>query len=460
MLNEDVEMGDLAAHKIADWAWNVMNSALPAQVAHQARRCIIDVTGCAAAGKGASAVGAVAASAPVLFGAGDCTVWYSDMTLSPVGAGMVNATAAMILDIDDGSRQASGHAGAGVVPAVLALGEFLKSDRDAILKAVTIGYEVAVRVGRAEKRRSYHSANYTAFGVTAAAAALKGLDAGQIAHALGICAYYGPRVSDLTLSQEMGSDVKESLPWAVVVGMSCAELAGNGFLGNRDALNIEERFDSEWMLDGLGSEFLILSTYFKRYSCCRWTHTAVEALLTVMQEHDLKPEEVEAVDVQTFNQAAWLNNRYEPQTLIDAQFSVPYVMAIAAIKGEQSLMPMTSDVLDQPVIEAFARKIKLHISEEMNAQYPARVPCHVVVHSRRGEFEAEVNAPWGEPYNKPSDAELIEKFVLIARARLEREKVMAIADAILADEAGFDSLYAALAGADEGVLEFPRQVTG
>lgn len=453
-------MTDLAARRIADWTWRTMNAPLPAEVAHQAKRCILDAVGCAAAGRDAPAVGAVAASAPFLFGSGGCTVWYAGATLSPVGAGMVNATAAMILDIDDGHRQASGHAGAGVVPAVLALGEYLKADRDAILKAVAIGHEVAVRVGRAEKRRSYHSANYTAFGVTAAAAALKGLDPERIAHALGICAYYGPRVSDLTLSGEMGSDVKESLPWAVVTGLSSAELAGNGFRGNRDALDIAERFDAGRMVEGLGSEFLILSTYFKRYSCCRWTHTAVEALLAVMAGHGLKPEDIEAIEVDTFNEAAWLNNRRAPETLIDAQFSVPYVMAVAAILGEQALMPMTPAVLGQPAVEAFARRIELHISDDMNAQHPAKVPCRIRVKSLRGEHTREVAAPWGEPYNRPSDAALIEKFVSIARGRLEREKVMAIAHAIMSDDPQFDSVYNALSGSADDVIEFPNRLVG
>ncbi|GAA5064382.1 MmgE/PrpD family protein [Roseibacterium beibuensis] len=424
-------MTDFATQDLAQWCNETMAAPLPPKVAHQANRCILDVVACASAGQDAPAVTACLKAAQSLYAAGSASVWFRGMSLGPVAAGMVNATAAMVLDMDDGNRQAMGHPGAGVVPAVLALAETLGADWCAIQKAIVIGYEVAVRVGRAEQRPSYHSANYTSFGVTAAAACLMGLSQDQIAHALGICAYYGPRVSDLTLSCEMGSDVKESLPWSVVVGISAGELAGKGFLGNRDALDIEERFNRDAMLQGLGQTHLILNTYFKRYSCCRWMHASVEGLLSIMSDLALTHDQIERVEVQTFTQAASLNNRHEPDTLIDAQFSVPYAMAIAAVQGESCLMPMTARVLHHQATEAFAKKVSLHVSDAMNDAFPAKTPSRVTVISALGTFAAQVDAPWGEPVHAPTDEELIDKFLVVGGSILSPQITKELSGRIL-----------------------------
>lgn len=426
-------MTGFVTQHLAKWCREIMGSALPQEIAHQANRCILDVVACASAGQRAFAVEACFGAAKALYAPGPSAVWFRDTSLGPVAAGMVNATAAMILDLDDGNRQAMGHPGAGVVPAVLALAEALGADRCTVQKAIVIGYEIAVRLGRAEKRPSYHSANYTAFGVTAAAACMKGLEPDKIAHALGICAYYGPRVSDLTLSREMGSDVKESLPWAVVAGLSAAELAANGFLGNRDALDIEEQFAPDDLLAGLGQSYLILDTYFKRYSCCRWMHAPVEGLLAIMAENSLAHDQIEKVDVQTFSQAASLNNFRKPDTLIDAQFSVPYAMAIAATLGETHLMPMTTNVLHHPETEAFARRVALQVTDQMNRAFPKKTPATVTVTSTFGTFSKYVEAPWGEPIHAPTDTELINKFLKIGDTTVPRDQIRSLSEQILSD---------------------------
>ncbi len=359
---------------------------------------------------------------------------------------MVNANAVSILDIDDGNRQAMGHPGGAIVPAVLAVAQDIGSPRADVLSAIVVGYEVAVRVGASEQRPSYHSANYTCFGVAAATAYLRELPVEQTAHALGIVGYYGPRLSNLTLSQEMSSNVKESLPWSVVPGIIAADLAAAGFTGNRDVLDIAERFDTAKLLGELGESFAIERTYFKKYSCCRWIHSAIEAALDLQLEHGFKAGDIELIEVETFTQADRLNNQCNPPTLTGAQFSVPYCLALALTSGEAALMPLREEALGQSEAVALADKVHLSTSERMDAVFPDQVPAIVTIHTGTQQFTRRVDDPWGEARRPPSDAELVDKLRNLARYSLPDGRIDALVDAVLNPLAPMQDIYAALQG--------------
>ena len=431
-------------YAIYQLAWETVRLARePAsrEVLHQAERCVLDVLGCALAGKDDPAVAAVHIVAGRRFSGKQALRWFSGEWFGTIGAAYVNSIASTILDLDDGNRQAMGHPGGAVIPAALALAQELGSSRETLLRAIVAGYELAVRVGAAERRPSYHSGNYTSFGVAAAAGVLYELDADQLAHAFGICAYHGPRLSDLTLSREMGSNVKESMAWSVVAGLMSCELAGAGFTGNRDALDIEERVDRARLLADLGGEPAIMRTYFKKYSCCRWIHSAVEALLCLMNEHGLSAGDIDSVQVETFLQAASLNNRTAPPSLESAQYSVPYCMGLVAVHGEACLTPISEAMLGDADATAFARKIEVFDSDRMNALFPGQVPAAVTVTARGETYERRVAAPWGEASRPPEDAELMAKFRLIASSRLPAGSFDEIENLLFSDDSDLAPLF-------------------
>lgn len=420
------------------------SSPLDPGVLHQAERCILDILGCAIAGRYHPAAHAVRTVAKLHFAGDTLKAWFLGQTFGPVGVAYANSIAATILDLDDGNRQAMGHPGGAIIPAVLALAQELESDRDTVLRAIIAGYEVAICIGTAERRPSYHSGNYTSFGVAAAVAVMKGMDAGEISHALAICAYHGSRVSDLTLSSEMGSNVKESMAWSVVAGMTAADLAGAGFTGSLDALDIEERIDGIFLRAALQDEPAIMRTYFKKYSCCRWIHSATEALLELVATNHLEPSKIDAIRVETFHQAKSLNNEADPQTLESAQYSVPFCMALAVLRGEGHLMPLNENALGDTEVVDLAGRITIVESEDMNVMFPAKVPAIVTVESEVQVFELRVDAPWGEASRPPTDSELLEKFKMIASGRLPDTVWHDIEDHVFGRHADFSSLFACL----------------
>ena len=429
-------MKQLVAETLAHWAVDLNPEALPDDVLTKAEDVIIDTIACALAGNrtdGAQRVQAVARS--TLYGKGDAILWFDTALLHPTAAAFANSASASMLDLDDGHRNALGHPGAAIVPAVLAYADPDQKGID-VLSNIVAGYEICIRVGCSEHKKAYHTGNWSGLGVSIAAGLCSGLNPEQLMHALAIIAYHGPRVSDLTLSQDMGANVKESIPWSVVTGLMANDLAAQGFTGCRDALDIEERYDSAVSLKGLAEgrfqshagpvSHAILRTYFKRYACCRWIHSPVEALLQIMREQDISAEEVQNVRVETFLQAANLNNLADPPSIESMQYSVPYCMAIAAILGEDALSPATSACLHRTEIIKFAEKISIERDQTMDSSYPFKTPSRVSVTTANGSFVAMIETLWGDPDRAIARADLVGKFKALARDRLAENQVMKI----------------------------------
>ncbi|MCB2100341.1 MAG: MmgE/PrpD family protein, partial [Rhodobacterales bacterium] len=304
-----------ATERLARRALSVRAGDLDAETRAVARHVVVDALACAAAGRRTEAARVVRDTAAGLFGGGDSPVWYQGLRLSPAGAAYANAAATAALDLDDGNRAAGGHPGPAIVPAVLAEAQAIDAPGTAVLAALVAGYDVAVRMGRGEIHRAYASGNWTGFGVVAALAHLRGLDAATLAHALAIHAYHGPHVTDLTDSVEMGAHVKEVIPWSVAAAFGSVALAQNGYTGARDAIDVGRRTDPAPTLRDLDGRHLILDTYFKRYSVCRWAHAAIDGLLGLMATHGFTGDAIRGLKVETFQRAILLHNSPRPPSL-------------------------------------------------------------------------------------------------------------------------------------------------
>ncbi|MGR3341945.1 MAG: MmgE/PrpD family protein [Paracoccaceae bacterium] len=429
------------AKQLADWAVNLQAENLPDEVLSKAEDCIIDAVACAVPGSQSDGARRVHAVALATYGEGKAGVWFGPERLHPTGAAFANSASASMLDIDDGHRRALGHPGAAIVPTVLAASGPDTSGIE-ILANVVACYEVCIRVGMSEKRKAYHTGNWTGFGAAVAVARMARLNTDQLMHALAITAYHGPRIADLTLSQDMGANVKESIPWSVVAGMTAANLAEHGFTGCRDALDIEERFTPAVALEGLQdgyfpigvngarTSFTILRTYFKRYACCRWIHSSVEGFLTILRQQNISINDIKEIRVETFEQAANLDNLADPPSLESAQYSVPYCMAVAAVLGEDALTPLLAESLHHSAAVKLAAKISVVRDKSLDPDFPAQNPARVNVTTAGGVFEILVTAPWGEPDRSPSRAELINKFSTLAENRIPEDQVSNIVAAV------------------------------
>lgn len=374
---------------------------------------VVDCMTAAVAGAsdpGAQAARAMAGSA---FGRGDHAIWFSGERAPLAAAIFANATAASILDLDDGHRAAAGHPGAAIVPAVLTTADVHGSSPEEITLAIIAGYEVAVRVAAARdfgRLDTMSTGRWSHYGAVAALGRLRGLSHEQLVQAMAIAGVHGPNQSASGYSLAMGSHTKEGIPWSSLNAALAVDLAVAGFTGPTDILDHPAYFDKAAILAGLGGPFAIERVYFKPYSCCRWAHAAIDGLLDIMGRERLSATEIESVEVRTFSRALRLSNATAPATLPAAQYSIPFTLGVAAHHGREALLPLAESSLRDPVAIAFAGRVTLAVDPELDAGFPLGVGAHIRVATAAGVFEQRVLKPLGDPENPMTRDMLFAKF--------------------------------------------------
>jgi 2-methylcitrate dehydratase PrpD len=368
---------------------------------------------------------------------------------------MANSTAASALDLDDGHRLAGGHPGAAIVPTVLAVAPSAGACGRDLIAAIAAGYEVAVRVAAArdfKRLDTLSTGRWCAYGTVAAAGLLGRDDPATVAQAFAIAGVLSPGLSAAGYSTVMGNQAKEGIPWAVMTGLTALELARRGFTGPLDILDHADYFDAAAITAGLGTGSALNSVYFKPYACCRWIHSALDAIINLAKDHHLAVDDIHTVDVFTFERTLRLNNYADPDTLEGAQYSLPFCLAVAAVGGAQALMPLVPDWLHRPDIVALARRVNLHVDPELDARFPSETGARVCLQTGGGMLEQTVRHPLGDPANPMNRARRVAKFKKLTAGVIAVQDQNALLASVdqLADLSDAAQILACLRGPDAG----------
>jgi len=401
---------------LADYIQNVKYNDIPVKVLDLAEDCVLDIIGSAITGYHLTSTKAVQQSTECLSQKGRATQWFSHTGVSAVAAAFANSMAASAADVDDGHRLAAGHAGAGVVPAALAIGEEVGADSTEVLTAIILGYELAVRlaVSRVSQMHpSTASGRWCGFGVAAAGARLRRLSVDETMHALLITEQHSPGLLSADLHGFGGSHVKEGIAWAVVTGILALDLARNGFRGYPETLDKPQLYRGNMITEGLGMQFAFLGTFFKPYACCRWIHPSIDGFRKILDKDDLTASQIREVQIFTFQKAANLENSISPASPEQAQFSIPFILGTVACFGIDNLLPLQTDLIGDQAISTFGSKVKIEVDSDFESCFPKQTISRVVVKSDCGQFEEIVDYPWGDPKNPMARSDLQEKFRIL-----------------------------------------------
>ena len=426
-------MAESTAERIACGLANLSYADLPQATLSAVKRCVLDAVACAAAGFRHETVQAASAWAIAAFRDGPSSVWFTGESGAPSAAAFSNAFAASILDLDDGHRAAVGHPGAAIIPAVFAEADARGATTEAILLAIVCGYEAGVGVALSRdpaKLSVVATGRWSAIGVAAAVAKLRGLSSSQLRESLAIAESHSPNLISADHAGFLGSDVKEGIPWSVITGIAAVDLAEAGMRGYRFALDNPAIYRPGLAVPTPGSPFLIESTYFKRYACCRWIHSAIDAIFSIGPEQ-APSEQVETIEVATFNRAATLKNPVRPEDVIAAQFSVPFAVALAYEYGPDALMPIGKSALTDERVTRLAEKVRVSVDEEFEAAYPTQVPARVKIVANGQTMVREIRVPKGDPGNPLTDSELTGKAVHLMKGTWRESKTREVASALL-----------------------------
>jgi len=231
------------------------------------------------------------------------------------------------------------------IAVALSLGEKAGLPGRKVLEGIVLGYELQARawngaIAAASTKGWVLPFNYV--GAVATASKMLDLDVNQTRAALGIC-----------LSESSGMNCQAgsmahyfAFAYPAYSGIEAAEYAKLGVDSNAEILETAQGFcdqfagegeaDFERMTEGLGDTYWITppATYIKRYPCCYLSHSAVCAVLDLLEQNNITYEDIEGVQVEA-NKAilSWL--RYsDPRTPDEARFSFEHILG-AAIRDRQ-----------------------------------------------------------------------------------------------------------------------------
>ena len=359
----------------ATFASAVKFSDLPERCAEAATIGITDCVGVMVAGAEEEAVRIVAAMVPTATGKDTAPEVPSGRLLSSADAALVNGVAAHVLDYDDVAL--SGHPSAVLAPSILAEGYTLDSSGEDVIAAYAAGYEIwalleELEPGAYHERGFHPTAILGTIAVAAACARLRRLDAHKTTHAIAIAASMASGLvanfGTMTKSFHAGRTAQS--------GIIAARLAAKGFTGATDVLEHRTGFvrahspSSTPQLDqedaALGSHWrLPLSgIHVKRYPTCYGTHRSIDAMIDLVQEHDLRPDAVKEIRVRTgVTQKLMLRNS-NPQTGLEAKFSMEFALSSALVARRVGLSELTDEFVRRPEVAANFAKVKISVTEE------------------------------------------------------------------------------------------------
>jgi 2-methylcitrate dehydratase PrpD len=339
----------------------------------QAKRCLLDLIGVAASGLQTDLSRIVRDHAVRHMGSGEggARILFDGRGASPAGAAYAGASTIDAFDAHDGHPLTKGHAGAAVLPAVLALfdTEGLSNGRE-LLTSLVLGYEVAMRAGMALHGSvpDYHTSGaWNALGCAAVAARLLRLDAAATRHALGIAEYHGPR-SQMMRCIAHPTMLKDGSGWGAFAGVSAAYLAADGFTG-APAVTAEAPEQAELWAD-LGARWRILELYFKPQPVCRWAQPAIEAALSLTEGGRIEADRIGTIEIETFDAAVRLSVR-PPANTEEAQYALGFPLAAALVHGRLGADEIAGDGLRDRRVLSLLERIRLIERPDFTDRFPA-----------------------------------------------------------------------------------------
>jgi 2-methylcitrate dehydratase PrpD len=365
----------------------------------------------------------------------ESTVLVTGDKLPAASAALVNATMGHSRELDINDDRIAYKSSVTVVPAALAVAEKIGNvSGENFLTAVCLGIDLGIRLGLATNPKPVH-ARAIALGPFAAAAAcgkILGLNEEGMHNALGIAFCRSTVAGNSTVAPSLTKRL--GVGFACQSGVVAATLAAAGFPAAGEVLQGSAGFfqtyygkegDYQALLDGLGSRFEIVLVGPKPFPSCRYTHCAVTGALNLLRSHSIDPNDIEEVHVRIGERdmrsvGGWTEDekrkKHRPEGVVDAQFSVPYTVASALLRGRLSLEEFSDAHLRNEEVLNLADRVKPTLAPDLDHGPMDVKPQIVEIVMRDGKvFSEHVVYPKGNPKNPVTSEELVAAFRGMAR---------------------------------------------
>lgn len=443
------------SRRVAAFARAAKDRPIPVAVRQRASHLMLDGVGVALAASTYDFARPTLDALHAMGGAGSAAVIGSARRLAPRDAAFANGVLVHGIDYDDTHMGSVTHTTAALLPATLAVAQHRGCSGAEMLTAFILGTEVAARIGAV--RGGFHETGFHptgvvgAFAAAVAAGTLLGLDEERLAQAQGIVLSFASGTFEFL---EDGSWTKRLHPgWAAAAGITAAYLAQSGFRGVDSPY--EGRFglyathlrtsatldDVAVAMSTLGQTWETAEVAVKPFPACHFTHACADAAIR-LHERGVRAERATRVRVRV--PAGVVNIvcephalKLRPKTAYDAQFSIPYVVATALLRGRFGLAELQDSALRDPQVLALAERVFHEVDTE--AEFPRYYSGEVVVDLEGGTSEqAGDRVNRGSAERPLSAADIYAKFADNTKG-IDGARAGAIQDAVLGLERAVDT---------------------
>ncbi|WP_371374279.1 MmgE/PrpD family protein [Sporomusa aerivorans] len=399
------------------------SNKVPDEVLAKTQELVLDALGVAIAGSKTAEGEIIAKFVQDMRGTGQATVIGMENPMDPVRAALANGTMGYSIGLTDTHALSITHPGSAIIPAALAVAEQEGRSGEELLKAITLGYEVVTRLGRAinpsHRARGFHtSATCNPFGAATAAALLLGCTKEQLTWALGIAGSTSSGLFEFRQNGDMTMAFHGG--WPAQSGVTAAYMAKKGFTGPKTILEGQDGFfkamsdkhDAVIINQDFGKRFSVEAMSLRAYCACRYAHTAIEAIGKMKKRRNgIAAADLQEITVYTHKTA--IDQETEPNTLVGARLCTVFNLALAILYGPKLTEIQQSDLHDEKVLEVY-KKIKVIEDPNMTAQFPQLWTSRVAVKFTDGTMDEEtMDYAKGDPANPMSSEEITNKFQFI-----------------------------------------------
>jgi 2-methylcitrate dehydratase PrpD len=435
--------------ELVEFLHGIQPENLPAEVLDRARYFLVDYLSVAIRGSQEESARCVQRMIKGMGATGRATVIGTPIRTLPALAALANGTASHGIEQDDTHGGGSIHLGTTMYSVALALAEDSPdTTHDQFLAAVVAGYEAAARIAMAVQPKEHYALGFHptqtcgVFGAAVTASKLLGLTDELTLAAVGVAGSMSAGSMEFLAEGAWTKRIHPGL--AAQNGIHAALLAAEGFRGPRRILEGRDGFLQgysrhplpERLTAGLGESFEILYTAVKPHACCRYMQGPIDAIIEIRREHTIDPQQIENIEIAIL-EAGWgivsepTEKKYHPESVVDAQFSMPFGAAVAVLCGAAGLDQFTLEQVRSPQVQRMMRKVTLVKDSCLEETFPREWPARVVLSLRNGQkHEKFIRYPKGDPENPLTWEEMSAKFRSLAGRVLSTERCSQIIEQV------------------------------
>ncbi|HUU84646.1 MAG TPA: MmgE/PrpD family protein [Phycisphaerae bacterium] len=434
---------------LSKWACGLRYKDLPPEAVEAAKRFLYDSVGCALGGYGHEDCQILLRCLEEFGGQPQCTLIGSGLRSSVVNAALYNALAIRAMDYNDIYWKADPCHPSDLIPAATGICEWKGLPGKDLIVGIVLAYEMEMRLCEAAdpgiRERGWHHATLTAFAAPMVASRMLGLSAGQMQNAIGIAGSHCCTLGAVTAGKL--TMMKNTVdPMATQAGVRAALLAAAGYTGPEHVLDGKEGlvhclgpgWHLERLTDGLGKRFKITDCGMKAFPIEALTHSPLTATLSLVQEHDIQPQDVAQITVETIARAADILSdpaKYRPTTRETADHSMPYCLAVAIADREVTPRQFMPERITDESLHPLMDAVKAVANEEFESLFPESQPARVTIVTHDGRsFSARVDVPKGEARDPMTVEEIKAKFESLIPGAYSSEQRSWIQDGIMSLE--------------------------